>query len=120
MARSKKKEGAGKLSGYLRTAGDLANGTSVVFETADGQDTLDFFHVALERHDVIDAHGAPCESRRDPAVEPCVPLLGFNGGRSKLRSRVRSALSPVVDRRQPIDMVRDRLEERALRLADAA
>lgn len=108
------------VDGYLMTAGDLVNGTSIVFETADGHDTLDFFHVALERHDVIDAHGAPCESRRDPAVEPCVPLLGFNGRRSELRSRVRSVLSLVVDRRQPIDIVRDRLEERALRLAEAA
>lgn len=108
------------IDGFLTPAGDLVNGASIVFETADGQDTLDFFHLALEQHDVIDAHGAPCESLRDPAVEPCAPLLGFNGGRSEVRSRVRSALSLVVDRRQPIDIIRDQLEERALRLAEAA
>lgn len=39
--------------------GDLVNGASIVFETADGQGTLDFFHFAFERHAVIDADGAP-------------------------------------------------------------
>ncbi|MCW5733190.1 MAG: Hint domain-containing protein [Enhydrobacter sp.] len=108
------------VDGFLVPAGDLVNGGSIVFETAEGQDTLDFFHIALERHDIIDAGGALCESLRDPAVEPCVPLLGFNGGRSELRSRLRSALSLVVDRRQPIDLIRDELEDRALALAKAA
>jgi hypothetical protein len=49
-----------------------------------------------------------------------VPLLGFDGGRSQLRSRLRSAVSLVVDRRQPIDVIRDTLEERGLELARAA
>jgi hypothetical protein len=108
------------VDSFLLPAGDLVNGTSIVLETDEEQDTLDFFHVAFEQHDVIDAQGAPCESLRDPAVEPCAPLLGFNGGRSEVRSRVRSALSLVVDRRQPIDIIRDGLEERALELAEAA
>lgn len=108
------------INGFLVPAGHLVNGTSIVFETADRQDALDFFHVALEQHDVIDADGAPCESLRDPAVEPCAPLLGFNGGRSEVWSRVRSALSPVVDRRHPIDIIRDELEDRGLALAEAA
>ena len=108
------------VDGFLVPAGDLVNGASIVFETADGKDTLDFFHIALEQHDVITADGALCESLRDPAVEPCVPLLGFNGGRSEVRSRLRSAFSLVVDRRQPIDVIRDELEDRALALAEAA
>jgi hypothetical protein len=108
------------VDGFLVPAGNLVNGLSIVFETADGQDALDFFHIALERHEVIDAEGAPCESLRAPAAEPCVPLLGFNGGKSEVRSRVRSALSLIVDRRQPIDIIRDGLEERARELAQAA
>ena len=43
---------------------NLVNGTSIVFETADGHDTLDFFHIELARHDVLDAQGAPCELLR--------------------------------------------------------
>ena len=108
------------IDGFLVPAGDLVNGTSIILETADGQDTLDFFYLTLDRHDVIDAQGAPCELRRDPAVESCAPQLGFNGGRSEVRSRLRSALSLVVDRRQPIDLIRDELEDRALQLAQAA
>ncbi len=47
---------------------------------------------------------------------PCVPLLSYNGGRSELRSRFRSALSPWIDRRMPIDIMRDRFEERSVRV----
>jgi len=100
---------------------NLVNGTSIVFDSADGHETLDFFHVGLGRHDVLDAEGAACESWRDPAVEePCAPLLSFYGGRDELRSRLRSAASIVVDRRQPLDIIRDTLEERGIELARAA
>ena len=47
---------------------------------------------------------------------PCVQLLSYNGGRSELRSRFRSALSPWIDRRMPIDIIRDRLEERSVKV----
>jgi hypothetical protein len=109
------------VDGVLVPVVNLVNGTSMVFETAEGKETLDFFHVALGGHDVIDACGAPCESWRDPELEePCVPLLSFYGDRDQLRSRLRSAASIVLDRRQPLDIIRDPLEERGLRLAKAA
>ena len=108
------------VDGALVPVINLVNGTSIVFETAEGRDTLDFFHIELERHDVLDVQGAPCESRRRPAVQPCLPLLSFNGHRSELRSRLRSALSLVVDRRQPLDIIRDKIEERGIELARAA
>jgi hypothetical protein len=41
-----------------------------------------------------------------------VPLLGFNGRRSELLSRLRSAAALLVDRRWPIDRIRDTLERR--------
>lgn len=107
--------------GVLVPVGNLVNGTSIVLETADGHDTLEFFHIALARHDVIDAEGAACESWRDASVEaPCVPMLSFHGSRDALRSRLRSAASVVVDLRQPLDVIRDGLEERGLELARAA
>jgi hypothetical protein len=108
------------VDGLLVPVGDLVNGTSIVFETAAGQDSLDFFHIELERHDVLDAAGAPCESLRLPAIEPCAPVAGFNGGRDELGSRLRSAVSVIVDRRRPVDVIRDDLEERGLALAHAA
>ena len=108
------------VDGFLMPIGQLVNGSSIVFETAAGHDTLDFFHIELERHDVLDAEGAPCESLRDPAGETCVPMLSFGGGRGELLSRLRSAAVLVVDRRQPIDLIREGLEERGLALARAA
>jgi len=109
------------VDGALVPVVNLVNGTTIVFEAADGHETLDFFHVALARHDVLDAQGAPCESWRDAAVEdPCAPMLSFYGGRDELRSRLRSAASVVIDRRQPLDIIRDSLEERGLELARAA
>ena len=108
------------VDGFLMNVGDLVNGTSIVFAAADGQDTLDFFNIELDRHDILDAQGASCESLYKAGTERCAPLLGFDGGRSKFRSHMRSVASVVVDRRQPIDIIRDRLEERGLGLARAA
>jgi hypothetical protein len=108
------------LDGFLVNVGDLVNGTSIVFAQASGQDTLEFFNVDLDRHDILDVQGAPCESRYTAGTERCAPLLGFDGGRSRLRSRLRSAASVVIDRRQPLDIIRDGLEERGLGFARAA
>lgn len=108
------------VDGALVPVVSLVNGTSIVFETAAGRDSLDFFHIELERHDVLDVQGAACESLLRPAAEPCLPMLSFNGHRSELRSRLRSALSVVIDRREPLDLIRDRIEERGLELARAA
>lgn len=109
------------VDGALVPVINLVNGTSIVFEAAPGHATLEFFHFALAQHDIVDAEGAPCETWRDAAVEaPCVPLLSFYGGRDELRSRLRSAASIVVDRRQRLDIIRDTIEERGLELARAA
>jgi hypothetical protein len=108
------------VDGFLMPIGDLVNRTSIMFATADGRNTLDFFNVELERHDILDVQGAFCESLCRTPSERCAPLLGFDGRRSRLRSYVRSVASLVIDRRQPIDIIRDELEERALRLAREA
>jgi len=101
-------------------------------------DQLEYFHVEFETHDVVVAEGAPCESMRlalqhvasfDNGAEyvalfgqplhqaaACAPTASFNGGRSALKSRLRSALAPVIDIRHPLDVVRDNLEARAFRV----
>jgi hypothetical protein len=108
------------IDGALVPVVNLVNGTSIVFEVADGHDSLEFFHIELARHDVLEVQGAPCESLRRAGIEPCLPLLSFNGHKSEIKSRLRSALSVVVDRRQPLDIIRDTIEERGLELAHAA
>ena len=108
------------VDGFLMQVGDLVNGTSIIFEAADGRDGLDFFNIELDGHDLLDVQGAFCESLYRAATERCAPLLRFTGGRSQLRSRMRSVVSLVIDRRQPIDIIRDNLEERGVGFARAA
>ncbi len=100
------------LDGVLVSIGNLANGVTIAFEEMDGQ----FFHIELETHDVIDAEGAACESRLTESMTRCAPRLAIDGGRSELKSRLRSAVAVIVDRRTPFDVVRDKLEERSLSL----
>jgi hypothetical protein len=108
------------VDGFLMPVGELVNGTSIILEGVNGRDTLDFFNIELDSHDILDVQGAFCESLYRAATERCAPLLRFTGGRSQLRSRMRSVASVVVDRRQPIDIIRDKVEERGLGFARAA
>ena len=108
------------VDGFLMPVGDLVNGTSIIFEAVDGRDTLDFLNIDLGRHEILDVQGAFCESLYRAETERCAPLLRFTGGRSKLRSHMRSVASLIVDRRQTIDIVRDNLEERGTGLYRAA
>jgi hypothetical protein len=123
------------LDGVLVPAGSLINGTTIALYDAREYDELEFYHIKLEHHDVIFAEGAPCETLLQGDLHaanydeyfrlygtpiydavPCAPLLSFNGGRSEIRSRARSAVSPWIDRREKIDVIRDRLEERGISL----
>ena len=127
------------IDGVLVPAGDLVNGTTITLYDASEHNELEFFHVELARHDVIYAEGAPCETemkgdesavnfarylRQDALLAtqevPCAPLLSFNGGRSEIKSRFRSAISPWIDRRQKLDIIRDELEERGIALLGQA
>jgi hypothetical protein len=120
------------IDGSLVHAGSLINGRTVAFCDAEGVDELEYFHIKLKTHNVIYANGVGCETllpvgqgRADlddypylfesTAVDerPCVAILSYKGARSKITSRIRSAISPWIDRREKIDVIRDRLEARA-------
>lgn len=111
------------LNGMLIPVGDLINGRTITVATDMAADTLEYFHIELDGHDVIFANGAACETLLFQAAEavtashvvPFAPLVSFFGGRGALASRLRSAAAPLVDRRRPIDIIRDRLEDRAER-----
>ena len=121
------------FDGVLVPAGCLVNGRTIRLDTATEFQELEFYHIKLADHDVIDAEGAPCETLlevdeaatnfaghyREHGVpisepKPCVPLQAYRGGRDEIKSRMRSALSPWIDRRKQIDIVRDRLEEQSI------
>jgi Hint domain len=129
------KEHALLIDGVLVTAGSLINGTTIVLYDASYHNELEFFHIKLARHNVIYAEGTPCETVLNfdesavnfveylrhygsPITQeaPCAPLLSLNGARNEIKSCFRSAISPWIDRRQKIDIIRDELEERGIAL----
>jgi hypothetical protein len=118
------------LDGLLIPVRQLINGRSIVRCTVDAN-AIEYFHIELAGHEVILAEGAPAETLRGrgdiafdnwvgalPAVEdvapmkPFAPLVPYRA-RDIVRSRLRTAVSPLVDRRQPVDLVWERLAERA-------
>jgi hypothetical protein len=126
------------LDGVLIPVVDLLNDSTIARSSAEDLREIEYFHIKLDRHSVIYAEGAASETlqaisvmnwdnveeyRRlygEPSLpdEPaCAPVLGYNGGRSMLRGRFRSAISPVIDVRSKLEIVRDDLEERAAALS---
>jgi hypothetical protein len=118
------------IDGVLVPAWNLVNGTSVTRDDVEHHDAIEYFHIILDRHDVIDAEGALCDTFWEaidhvaPSVDRgeeihgailppiCAPLASYGRRRNVIKSRLRSALSPIVDIRRPLDRIRDRIEER--------
>ena len=123
------------IDGVLIPAVDLINGSTIARVDELHLREIEYFHMKLDRHSVIYAEGAACETLRavtavnsdsvefeeyrrlygGPSLpdEPVAPVLGYNGGRARLRGRIRSAVSHVIDVRSKLEIVRDSLEERA-------
>jgi hypothetical protein len=122
------------IDGVLIPAGSLINGTTIAPYAAEEYDELEFFQIKLETHDVIYAEGAPCETllRVDetannfaeyfrtygsPATQErhCAPII-CNGAYKEIKSRIRSTMSPWRGPHKA-DVIRGRLEERAMSLS---
>ncbi|MGB9645948.1 MAG: Hint domain-containing protein [Stellaceae bacterium] len=123
------------IDGVLVAAGNLINDTTIIRYNARELDELEFFHIKLEHHDVIYAEGAPSETLLevdDSAANfaeylrqygpvttketPCAPLLRYRYRRGEIKSCFRSAISPWIDRRQQVDIIRDKLDARGMAL----
>jgi hypothetical protein len=119
----------------LVEAGNLVNGTTITRSDAWEIDELEYLNIKLASHDVIYAEGAPCETLIEvdesaanfaeylrqygpPKTEQarCAPAFGYGGRRAEIKSCLRSALSPWIDRRQQVDFIRDKLDARGLEL----
>ena len=122
------------IDGVLIPAVDLINGSSIARADATYLREIEYFHIKLDRHSVIYADGAACETLRAVTAvnsdslefeeyrrlhgdslpdEPMAPVLGYNGGRARLRGRIRSVVSHVIDVRSKLEIVRDDLKGRA-------
>lgn len=117
------------IDGMLVPARNLVNGRTIVQCAPVDADGIEYFHIELAGHDVIFAEGAPTEtllagSERefdnwpgDVAGEATRPVSFAPRMPARhsvvLRSRLRSAVSPLIDLRRPEDVIWDRLAERA-------
>jgi len=123
------------VDGVLVAAGNLINGTTITRYDASELDELEFFHIKLELHDVIYAEGAPCETLLNvdenaanfaeylrqygpPKSEetPCAPVFRYSYRRGEIKSCFRSAISPWIDRRKTVDIIREKLDARGIAL----
>jgi Hint domain len=103
------------IDGTLVGAGNLLNGTTI--NEALDFDHFDSFNIVLERHNVIYANGTPCETLLGPGEQSCVPRVPYGWRRGLIKSHFRSAVAPWIDRRQPVDIIRDGLEARGATFA---
>jgi hypothetical protein len=113
------------IDGLLIPVRNLVNGRTITHCSSVEGDTIEYFHVELMKHDVIFSEGAPTETLLAntsydavhlPAdidrPRPYAPRVSPNRA-AVIRSRLRSAASPWIDRRQPGDVIWERLAERA-------
>ena len=123
------------IDGCLIPVQWLVNGKSIVLDTLDGNDVIDYFHIELKTHEVVFAEGAPAETllitddrehfsnfveyeRRygaevRPAMKPFAPVLEYRGARGELERLLRLAVSPLLDIRDPIQRARAGIAARA-------
>lgn len=122
------------INGLLIPAIHLVNGHSIRKCDSFEADVIEYYHIELDGHDVLFANGAPAETlfgnaNREimdnfdeyvqlygpelVAMTPFAPVVEHHGGRQELRSLVRSVVAPIYDRRQPLDIIRDAIAERA-------
>jgi hypothetical protein len=96
------------IDGLYVTAGSLVNGTTINYANKQSE----YFHIELPIYDAVYAAGLPCESH---TIAPRT-VIGFWNSRQRMASHLRSAVAPWWDIRRPVDVVRSRIEERALSL----
>jgi O-antigen biosynthesis protein len=101
------------LDGKLVPARCLVNGTTIIRER--GLETVDYFHIELDEHDVIFAEGAPSESYIDDDSRGAFhnaaeyeALYGADGG-------PKTFYAPRVEQGPELEAIRARLAQPAVR-----
>jgi hypothetical protein len=127
------------IDGVLIPAKHLVNGSSIAFDdVAEMSETIEYFCVEFEDHQVIFAEGTAAESFRysgrqigwdnladyqnlygsERKVMPAVaPICRYSGGRAEVRGLLRLATSRFVDVRDPVQLAYERIAARAMTTA---
>jgi Hint domain/Sel1 repeat len=111
----------------------LVNGGSIAPGAPPDLDTIEYYHLEFEAHEVFHAEGMPVESYRGSnregfsnfvqferlygvecpsEKEPFAPIVGYHGGRDEAMALVRTLVSGFVDIRDPIQVAWDRIAAR--------
>ena len=124
------------IDGLLIPVEWLVNGQSITLADMDDRDSIDYFHIELETHEVVFAEGAPAETLlidsgdrerfgnfvqyeqlygigAERTMEPFAQRLEYQGPAGELSRLLRSAVSPVIDVRDPIQKARARIAARS-------
>jgi hypothetical protein len=124
------------VDGVLIPAMYLTNNTTILRSMPSGTAAIDYYHIEFDDHEIVYAEGAAVESFLDDgasrdgfanreeyeqlygaegsvAMEPCAPIVKYKSRGKEMIGRVRSAISTVVDIRDPIQIACDRITARA-------
>jgi len=125
------------LDNVLIAAEYLVNDASIRRALPQETDVIEYYHIELATHEVIFAEGLPVESYIGSDREnfsnftqferlygseshsqktPCAPTVGYYGGRDELKGLLKSAVSPLIDIRDPVQIAWDRIALRAREL----
>jgi Hint domain len=127
------------IDGVLIPVKHLVNGRSIAFDDdAKMSETIEYFCVELDTHEVIFAEGTAAETFRyrggridwdnlgdyqdlygseHEVMSAVAPICRYNGGRAEVRGLLRLAASRFVDVRDPIQIAYDRIAARAMAIA---
>jgi hypothetical protein len=129
------------IDGIFIPVKHLVNGGSVAFDDeAKVSETIEYFSVELDTHQVIFAEGTAVETFRyaggqiawdnlgdyqdlygeHAVMSAFAPICHYNGGRAEVRGLVRLAASRIVDLRDPVQIAYDRIAARAMTITIAA
>ncbi|MEZ2128867.1 MULTISPECIES: Hint domain-containing protein [unclassified Sinorhizobium] len=124
------------IDGVLIRVKELVNGTSIAPALPAEGETIEYFNIALESHEVILAEGAPAETfllrannhenftnfaeferlrpvEAAPAMAPFAPVAGYEGGREHLGALLRLAAPRFIPVRDPVRDAYERIASRA-------
>ena len=123
------------IDGLLIPVEWLVNGKTITLAEMDDCNAIDYFHIELETHEVVFAEGTPAETllvdndrehfgnfvqyeqlygaAKEAPMKPFAPRIEYQGVGGELNRLLRSAVSPVIDVRDPIQKARDSILTRS-------
>jgi len=126
------------IDGVLIPVTHLVNGRIAFDDDAKMSETIEYFGVELDTHEVIFAEGTAAETfqyaggqivwddlgdyqhlygSEHEVMPACAPICRYNGGRAEVRGLLRLAASRFVDVRDPIQIAYDRIAARETLIA---